>query len=1306
MVHSVKQGKTERQSYSKINEVIEVPNLIDNQRQSYQWFIDEGMQQIFDEISPITDEQGKYEVYFVDKVFDQDNPCDPTGKEDSKGSSAKKNKATPKYSKSFIIDSCKKNDSNYAAPLYINLRLRNKVDGTVTDEQAFVGNFPIMTDQGTFIINGAERVVINQIVRSPGAYYGETRSKMGNRLLSAELIPYRGSWILIEEDEKESKVAVKDKNSKDSGEPDEYNLIYIVVDKSHKISLPVFLRCLGLVTNEDIIGMFGDEECLRMTLEKDETKDAEDPQTAAYAEFFKKVRNNEPFTVENAKNILNKTYFDSLRYDLERVGIFKVNKKFRLSGRIIGQKTAEDITSDDGEVIVKKNTVITAEIAKKIEDAGVISCLIFPKKIFRAADDDEFDEKPLKVIGNGRVDADTYIRNSFAKKDLKNFDINNTPINEDVRVSVLREIIESVRDGGKSDIGARLEAELTERKADLMPRNLTVDDIYAFVSYFLGLHRGIGKIDNIDHLGNRRVRCVGELLQSQLRTGIARVEKNTRDRISQISSKEGEVVTATSLVNTRPLSASFREFFGSSQLSAFADQNNPLAELTNKRRLSALGPGGISRERASMEVRDINPTHYGRMCTIETPEGQNIGLMTSLAIYARINKYGFIETPYRKYDKVNKVITDEVRYMAADEEDDYNIAQANEPIDENGRFENKKIVCRHLDQFLQLDPEEIDYMDISPKQLVSVSTSLIPFLGNDDANRALMGSNMQRQAVPLIKPEAPIIGTGMEYRAAKDSGVCVVAAHDGVVSFVSADRIEVTAKDGSVDTYMLAKYQRSNQSTCINQRPIVTLGEKVKAGDTIADGPATDEGELALGRNVLIGFTTWEGYNYEDAVLVNERIVRDDVYTSIHIEEHECEARETKLGPEQITREVPNVGDDALSNLDENGIVMIGAEVKDGDILVGKVSPKGETDQTAEERLYKAIFGEKARDVKDTSKRVPHGGSGVVVDVVVSTKDTNGNLKNGVDKRVRVYVAQKRKLSIGDKMAGRHGNKGVVSRILPEEDMPFLPDGTTLDICLNPLGVPSRMNIGQLLEVHLGRAAKALNWKIATPVFDGANENDIADAFKLAGIDSDGKTILYDGRTGEPFENRVTVGVMYYMKLHHLVDDKMHARSTGPYSLVTQQPLGGKAQFGGQRFGEMEVWALEAYGAAHTLQEILTVKSDDIEGRSKTYDAIIRGKNIPEPGIPESFNVLVNELKALALDVRTYTDGKEYIAEDKTSLDNYSEMDEHTRLSLDGEDAESPADIFSAGFVEADELGNIKEDDMDFGDDSDGDDEM
>ncbi|MBQ4217626.1 MAG: DNA-directed RNA polymerase subunit beta, partial [Clostridiales bacterium] len=882
------------------------------------------------------------------------------------------------------------------------------------------------------------------------------------------------------------------------------------------------------------------------------------------------------------------------------------------------------------------------EIANKIDESGVAFVTIFPRKLVKAADEDDFDDKPLKVIGNSRVDADTFIRNSFGKKDLKNFDINNTPVNEKVRVGVLRKIIEDARENGGKDIAGYLENALFEKKEELMPRCLTKEDILAFVSYYLGLHRGVGRIDNIDHLGNRRVRSVGELLQSQLRTGIARVEKNTRDRISQISGKDGEVVTAQSLVNTRPLSASFREFFGSSQLSAFADQNNPLAELTNKRRLSALGPGGISRERASMEVRDINPTHYGRMCTIETPEGQNIGLMTSLAIYARINKYGFIETPYRKFDKENLVVTDEVRYMAADEEDDYNIAQANEPVDDNGKFENNKIVCRHLDQFMQLDPEQIDYMDVSPKQLVSVSTSLIPFLGNDDANRALMGSNMQRQAVPLIKPEAPIIGTGMEYRAAKDSGVCIVALHDGVVSFVSADRIEVTAKDGTVDKYTLSKYQRSNQSTCINQRPIVEIGEKVKAGDTIADGPATDNGELALGRNVLIGFTTWEGYNYEDAVLVNERIVRDDVYTSIHIEEHECEARETKLGAEQITREVPNVSDEALSNLDEDGIVIIGAEVKDGDILVGKVSPKGETDQTAEERLYKAIFGEKAREVKDTSKRVPHGGSGVVVDVVVSTKETNGNLKNGVNKRVRVYVAQKRKLSVGDKMAGRHGNKGVVSRILPEEDMPFLPDGTTLDICLNPLGVPSRMNIGQLLEVHLGRAARALNWKIATPVFDGANENDIADAFKLAGIDSDGKTVLYDGRTGEPFENRVTVGVMYYMKLHHLVDDKMHARSTGPYSLVTQQPLGGKAQNGGQRFGEMEVWALEAYGAAHTLQEILTVKSDDIEGRSKTFDAIIRGKNVPEPGIPESFNVLVNELKALALDVRTYTDDKEY----------------------------------------------------------------
>jgi len=1314
MVHSVKQGKTERQSYSKIKEVIEVPNLIENQKQSYQWFIDEGMQQIFDEVSPITDDQGKYEVYFVGKIFDSENPCDPTGKEkEGKGKKSRETKNPVKLTKSAIIDSCKKNDSNYAAPLSIQLRLHNKIDGTVTDETAFVGNFPIMTDQGTFIVNGAERVVINQIVRSPGAYYSEMRSKMGNRLLSAELIPYRGSWILIEEDEKESKLNAKERALKAAGapdannDPDEYNLIYIVVDKSHKISLSVFLRCLNdpengvsLLTNEDIINMFGDEDCLRMTLEKDETKNAADPYTAALQEFFKKVRNNEPFTVDNAKNILKKTYFDSLRYDLERVGIYKVNKKFELSSRIIGSKLADNVVSEDGELICKKNTIVTEEIAKKIEDAGVIAVQIFPKKLVRAADEDEFEEKPLKVIGNGRVDAETFIANSITKAEFKKFDITRTGINEKVRACILREIIEAVKEESKTDVAARLEAAMTDRKEDLMPRNLTVDDILAFVSYYIGLHRGIGRIDNIDHLGNRRVKSVGELLQNQLRTGIQRVEKNTRDRISQISSKEGEVVTATSLVNTRPLSAAFREFFGSSQLSAFADQNNPLAELTNKRRLSALGPGGISRERASMEVRDINPTHYGRMCTIETPEGQNIGLMTSLAIYARINKYGFIETPYRKFDKENLRVTDEVVYMSADEEDEYNIAQANEPIDEDGRFIGKKIVCRYLDQFLQLDPEQVDYMDVSPKQLVSVSTSLIPFLGNDDANRALMGSNMQRQAVPLIKPEAPIIGTGMEYRAAKDSGVCIVASHDGVVSFVASDKIEVTTAEGTVDTYMLAKYQRSNQSTCINQRPIVSIGDKVKAGDTIADGPATDNGELALGRNVLIGFTTWEGYNYEDAVLVNERIVRDDVYTSIHIEEHECEARETKLGAEQITREVPNVSDEALSNLDENGIVMIGAEVKDGDILVGKVSPKGETDQTAEERLYKAIFNERAREVKDTSKRVPHGGSGVVVDVVVSTKETNGNLKNGVDKRVRVYVAQKRKLSIGDKMAGRHGNKGVVSRVLPEEDMPFLPDGTTLDICLNPLGVPSRMNIGQLLEVHLGRAAKALNWKIATPVFDGANENDIADAFELAGIDKDGKTVLYDGRTGEPFENRVTVGIMYYMKLHHLVDDKMHARSTGPYSLVTQQPLGGKAQFGGQRFGEMEVWALEAYGAAHTLQEILTVKSDDIEGRSKTYDAIIRGKNIPDPGIPESFNVLVNELKALALDVRTYTDDKEYIVEDRQSFDTYSEMNELTRASLDGEDAESPSDIFSEGFVEADELGNIKEDDGDdFGDD-------
>ncbi|SCW65142.1 DNA-directed RNA polymerase subunit beta [Ruminococcaceae bacterium YRB3002] len=1274
MVHPIKQGKTERQSYSRINEVIEVPNLIDIQRDSYEWFIREGMQQILDEISPITDSQGLYEIEFLGTKFDPANATDP-----EKPATDKKAGEISELSAEDIIDKCKKNDSNYAAPLYFKIRLHNIAAGTYQEQEAFAGDFPIMTEHGTFIINGAERVVISQIVRSPGAYFGLAHGKLGEKLYTSQIIPNRGAWFELEEDEQ--------------------GVVYVKVDRSRKFPLTVILRAFGLESDEQIIDAFGDEEPLRKTFEKDDIS----TKTAALEEFYRKVRPGEPVSAEAAQNHLNALFFDPRRYDLARVGIYKLNKKLALSARIAGHKAAENVVTPDGEILIAEGDIISREKAIEIEEAGIASCLIYP--ISMAGDQVTISETPHRVIGNGRVDADKFIRASFAAKDLKGFDISETTVNELVRADILREIIEDVRaNSKKAKYGEALMDQLFQRKAELMPRHLVLEDIYAFVSYYIGLRYGVGSIDNIDHLGNRRIRSVGELLQNQMRQGMSRVEKNIRERIAAINPTEEDKITAISLVNTRPLTASFREFFGSSQLSAFGDQQNPLAELTHKRRLSALGPGGISRDRASFEVRDINPTHYGRMCPIETPEGQNIGLITSLATYARVNLYGFIETPYRRFDKQKGIVTDEVRYMTADEEDNYNIAQANEPLDEKGHFVNARIACRHLDQFLQLEHDKVDYMDVSPKQLVSVSTSLIPFLGNDDANRALMGSNMQRQAVPLIKPEAPIIGTGMEYRAAKDSGVCAVARKDGVVTFVAADRIEITSSDKKVETYTLSKYKRSNQSTCINQRPIVALGEKVKAGDVIADGPSTDNGELALGRNVLIGFTTWEGYNYEDAVLVNERIVRDDVYTSIHIEEHECEARETaKLGSEQITREVPNVGDDALSKLDERGIVMIGAEVKDGDILVGKVSPKGETDQTAEERLYKAIFGEKAREVKDTSKRVPHGGSGVVVDVVVSTRETNRNLKNGVNMRVRVYVAQKRKLSVGDKMAGRHGNKGVVSRILPEEDMPFLPDGTTLDIVLNPLGVPSRMNIGQLLEVHLGRAARALNWKIATPVFDGANEADIMEAFEQAGIDSDGKTTLYDGRTGEPFENRVTVGVMYYLKLHHLVDDKMHARSTGPYSLVTQQPLGGKAQFGGQRFGEMEVWALEAYGAAHTLSEILTVKSDDIEGRSKTYDAIIRGKNVPDPGIPESFNVLKRELMALALDIRVFPDPESGEGPRNKSYgsENLVEVDEEKRIEIDGEYS-SDENPLSNGFVEVDESGAVLEEDIQDGS-SDGD---
>jgi DNA-directed RNA polymerase subunit beta len=1139
--------------------------------------------EVLREVSPITDYTGDIELSFIEKEFDIEKPQNS-------------------------IEECKEKDCNFAAPLKVTVRLNNKRDNVIKDQSVFIGDFPIMTENGTFIINGAERVIISQLVRSPGAYFSVIKDKSDNSLFATQVIPNRGAWLEYETDSN--------------------GVFYVRVDRARKFPLTVFLRSLGFGSDEELRNTFGDERCLNETIKKDPSHSREE----GLSELYHKLRPGEPASVEGAETLLNSMFFDPKRYDLARVGIYKLNKKLSLANRLKGHKTVENVVTEDGELIVAADTILTEAQALAIEASGINEVLVFP--IITIGDTVKISDKPLKVIGNARVNADDFIRASFSSEELEGFNIRNTPVNEKVRTQVLRSIIADARMSGQSNFAAVLQNALATKVYELMPKHLTVEDIVSTVSYLIGLEYGVGNVDDIDHLGNRRIRSVGELLQNQIRIGFSRMERNIRERMGAVP--DISTVTPLQLVNTRPVSAAVKEFFGSSQLSQFMDQPNPLAELTHKRRLSALGPGGLSRERANFEVRDVHSSHYGRMCPIETPEGPNIGLINSLATYARVNSYGFVESPYRIYDKKKGVVTRDVKYMTADEEDYYYIAQANEPISEDGKFLDKKVVCRYLDKFVEVDPERVDLMDVSPRQLVSVATALIPFLGNDDANRALMGSNMQRQAVPLIKPEAPIIGTGMEYRAAKDSGVCKVARNAGQVTFVSADRIEVTTETGKKDIYNLIKYQRSNQSTCINQRPLVHMGEMVEKDMIIADGPSTENGELALGKNVLIGFMTWEGYNYEDAVLINERLVRDDVYTSIHIEEYECEARDTKLGAEEITREIPNVSDEALKDLDEFGVIRIGAEVRAGDILVGKVTPKGETELTAEERLYRAIFGEKIREVRDTSVRVPHGESGIIVDVKTFTKENDDVLKGSVNKLVRVYIAQKRKLSVGDKMAGRHGNKGVVSRILPEEDMPFLPDGTPLDIVLNPLGVPSRMNIGQLLEVHLGRAARDLKWRIATPVFDGANEKDIVDAFRKAGIDDDGKTIMYDGRTGQPFENRITVGVMYYLKLHHLVDDKIHARSIGPYSLVTQQPLGGKAQFGGQRFGEMEVWALEAYGAAHTLQEILTVKSDDITGRTKTYESIVKGQSVPESGIPESFKVLVRELQSLALDVHIY----------------------------------------------------------------------
>ena len=1172
-VKDVQLGTTTRKSFAKINEVMQMPNLIEVQKKSYQWFLDEGLEEVFRDIGSITDYTGNLVLDFIDYTMDED----------------------PKYT----IAQCKARDVTYAKPLKVRARLQNKETGEVKENIIFMGDFPLMTDAGTFVINGAERCIVSQLVRSPGVYYHMDHDKTGKELYTNTVIPNRGAWLEYETDAND--------------------LFYVRIDKNRKIFITTFLRALGLGLDHEIIDYFGEDERLVATIEKDTTKNQEE----ALLEVYKRLRPGEPPTLETAQAHLDGLFFDPHRYDLSRVGRYKYNKKLGMADRLNGQILAEPVISPQGEFLADAGEKIDKIKAMEIEDAGVMFAFV------------DVDGNKVKVVSNGMVDIKKYV----------DFDCTPLGIREKVSYAVLAEILEKCGDDEEA-----LKEEIRIKQDDLVPKHITTDDIFATVSYLCNLACGVGTTDDIDHLGNRRIRAVGELLQNQFRIGFTRMERVIRERMTLQAQDDEDAITPQALINIRPVVAAIREFFGSSPLSQFMDQNNPLAELTHKRRLSALGPGGLSRDRAGFEVRDVHYTHYGRMCPIETPEGPNIGLISYLACYSRLNEYGFIEAPYRKVDKETGVVTDEVVYMTADVEDEFVVAQANEPLDEEGHFTNRRVTCRHRDEFLTLPPERVDYMDVSPKMVVSVATAMIPFLENDDANRALMGANMQRQAVPLLKTEAPVVGTGMEYKAAYDSGVVVIAKRGGTVCAVDARTIDIKTASGEIDHYELVKFCGSNQGTCINQRPIVSLHQQVEDGQVIADGPATCNGEVSLGKNALIGFMTWEGYNYEDAVLINEKIVRDDVYTSIHIEEHEVESRDTKLGPEEITCDIPNVGEDALKDLDEDGIIRIGAEVHSGDILVGKVTPKGETELTAEERLLRAIFGEKAREVRDTSMRVPHGEYGIVVDVKVFTRANSDEMSPGVNKVVRVYIAQKRKIQAGDKMAGRHGNKGVVSRVLPQEDMPFLPDGRPLDIVLNPLGVPSRMNIGQVLEVHLGYAAMALGWKMMTPVFDGAHEDDIRECLKLAGLREDGKTTLTDGRTGEKFDNPVTVGYMYYLKLHHLVDDKIHARSTGPYSLVTQQPLGGKAQFGGQRFGEMEVWALEAYGASYTLQEILTVKSDDVIGRVKTYEAIIKGDNIPEPGIPESFKVLLKELQALGLDVRV-------LREDQTEVEIMETVD-------------------------------------------------
>ena len=1237
MLKEIKHEKAVRKTFSKIGDSIEMPNLIQVQKDSYNWFVEEGLGEVLKDISPIIDYTGNLVLEFFDYYME-----DKT-----------------KYTQ----EEAKERDATYSTRLHVKVRLINRETGEIKEQEIYLGDFPLMTESGTFIINGAERVVVSQLVRSPGCYYAADFDKTGKRIYTSTVMPIRGAWIEYETDSND--------------------IINVRVDRTRKLPVTSLLRAIGVESDQDIIELFGENDKLIATINKDTVK----TQDEALIEIYKKLRPGELPTVDAARNLFNGLFFDHRRYDLSRVGRYKFNQKLSLANRITGRISYDDIIDPStGELLVEKDTEISEDIARAIQNTGIN---IVDLKV---------NDKKVRVIGNGTVNI---------YKMLPDVDLSELHFKEDVNYEVLKSIIDTTEP-------EKLVKVLRQREEELIPKHITTEDMIASVSYLLGLEYGLGEIDDIDHLGNRRIRCVGELLQNQFRIGLTRLERAVRERMT---TQDLDVVTPQTLINTKPITSSIREFFGSSQLSQFMDQTNPLSELTHKRRISALGPGGLTRERAGFEVRDIHHTHYGRLCPVESPEGPNIGLISALSCFAQINEYGFVETPYKKVDKETGKVTDIIEYMSADVEDKYIIAQATEPLDEEGRFINNRIRARFKEEILEVDKSQVDYIDVSPKQLVSVAAAMIPFLEHDDVKRSLMGSNMQRQAVPLMITESPIVGTGIEYRAAKDSGITVTAKNEGVVEKVSGDEIIVRNKNNVLDKYKLRKFKRTNGGTCINQRPIVTKGERVKVGDILADGPSTNNGEMALGKNVIIAFMTWEGYNYEDAVLISERLVKEDVYTSIHIEEYDCECRDTKLGPEEITRDIPNVGEDGLKDLDEDGIIRIGAEVRPGDILVGKVTPKGETELTAEERLLRAIFGEKAREVRDTSLRVPHGEAGTIVDVKIFTRENSDELGPGVNQVIRCYIATKRKISVGDKMSGRHGNKGVISRILPEEDMPFMEDGTPVDIVLNPQGIPSRMNLGQVLEVHLGMAAKALGFKVETPVFDGAKSEEIEDLLEQAGLSRDGKRWLRDGRTGERFDNPITVGVMYMLKLHHLVDDKIHARSTGPYSLVTQQPLGGKAQFGGQRFGEMEVWALEAYGAAYTLQEMLTVKSDDVVGRVKTYEAIVKGENIPQPGVPESFKVLVKELQSLGLDIRLYTkddvelelkenieDGIDFNIEDKKVIDDtvvdeseikdsYIEADEGS--DIDDEDSD---ELFTMGDESFDDLDGDSYDEGDLSD--------